>query len=82
MMLDKGIFLQNPDFIVFYSHFLQTQVTGQCNNRLALHMSKDRSSVIAINVWCKFLMTLQRSVTEMTLIVGAKYFRHKLAKMF
>ena len=45
MTLNKGTFLQNPDFIVFYSHFLQNQVTAQCNNRLAFHVSKDCSSV-------------------------------------
>ena len=45
MRLNKGTLLQNPDFIVFFLHFLQNQVTAQSKNRLALHVSKHRSSV-------------------------------------
>ena len=38
-------FPQNPDFVVLYSNFVQNQVTAPCNNCLACHVLKDRSSV-------------------------------------
>ena len=38
-------FPQNPDFVVLYSNFVQNQVTAPCNNCLAWHVLKDRSSV-------------------------------------
>ena len=44
-MLNKGNFPQNPDFMVLYSNFVQNQVTAPCNNCIALHVLKDRSSV-------------------------------------
>ena len=44
MTLNKGTFLQNPYFIVFFLHFLQNQVTAMCNS-LALYVSKDHNSV-------------------------------------
>ena len=45
MTLNKGIILQNSDFLLFHSNFLQNQVTEPCNNRLALYVSKDRNSI-------------------------------------
>ena len=45
MTLNKGNFPQNPDFVVLYSNFVQHQVTAPCNNCLAWHVLKDRSSV-------------------------------------
>ena len=45
MTLNKGNFPQNPDFVVLYSNFVQNQVTAPCNNCLAWHVLKDRSSV-------------------------------------
>ena len=75
----KLTFPQNPDFVVLYSNFEQNQVTAPCNNCLAWHVLKDRSSV-SILPFLLILMTLQRSVTEMTLIVGTRYFRQKLTK--
>ena len=41
----KLTFPQNPDFVVLYSNFVQNQVTAPCNNCLAWHVLKDRSSV-------------------------------------
>ena len=49
MTLKKGAFLQNPDLFVFYS---KNQVTAPCDNRLAWHVSKNRSSV-SIVFFCK-----------------------------
>ena len=40
----KLSFPQNPDFVVLYSNFVQNQVTAPCNNCLAWHVLKDRSS--------------------------------------
>ena len=45
MTLNKGNFPQNPDFVVLHSNFVQNQVTAPCNNCLAWHVLKDRSSV-------------------------------------
>ena len=45
MTLNKGTFLQNSDFVVVYSNFVQNQITVQCNDRLSWHVSNDRSSV-------------------------------------
>ena len=45
MTLNKGNFPQNPDFVVLYSNFVQNQVTAPCNNCLAWHVLKNRSSV-------------------------------------
>ena len=79
MTLNKGNFPQNPDFVVLYSNFVQNQVTAPCDNCRAWHVLKDCSSV-SILPFFKILMTLQRSVTVMTLIVGTRFFRQKLAK--
>ena len=45
MTLNKGNFPKNPNFVVLYSNFVQNQVTAPCNNCLAWHVLKDRSSV-------------------------------------
>ena len=48
MTLNKGTFPQNLDFLVFHSNFVQNQITTLCNNHLAWHVSKDRSSVLIL----------------------------------
>ena len=55
-MLNKGTFLQNPGFRVYHLQILQNQVTSHSNNRLTLHVSKDRGSV-AIYFFVNFLDT-------------------------
>ena len=45
MTLNKGNFPQNPDFVVLYSNFVQSQVTAPCNNCLAWHVLKGCSGV-------------------------------------
>ena len=45
MTLNKPNLSSNPDFVVLYSNFVQNQVTAPCNNCLAWHVLKDRSSV-------------------------------------
>ena len=52
MVLNKGIFLQNPDLLVFCSKFMQKQVTALFNNHLAWHVWKDCSNV-SIPFFCK-----------------------------
>ena len=76
---NKGNFPENPDFFVLYLNFEQNQVTAPCNNCLAWHVLKDHSSVLN-TLFLSILMTFQRFMTKMTLIVGTRYFRQKLAK--
>ena len=77
MMLNKGTFLQNSNFLVFSSNFVQNQVTAPCNIRLEGTCQK----IAAVFLFFSFLilMTLQRSVTEMVLIVG-KIFQTQIVK--
>ena len=51
----EGNFPQNPDFLVLYSNFVRNQVTAPCNNRLAWHVLKDRSSVSILFFFFFFL---------------------------
>ena len=45
MKLNKGTFFQNPHFLVFYSYFVQNQVTAPCKNCFDWQVAKYRSSV-------------------------------------
>ena len=78
MRLNKSNFPQNPDFVVLYSTFVQNKVTAPCNNCITWHVLKDRSSV-SIPFFVNSSDT-SKTVTEMTLIAGTKFFRQKTGK--
>ena len=72
MTLKKGNFVQNPDFLVFTHIFYRIKSLHRVI--IVLPGIHQKIEALLLYAFLSILMTLQRSVTEMTLIAWTKYY--------